>query len=154
MKISRMSDEEYLGWAPASRAAYAADKMRASGLTKAEAEKVAEEDFKRILPDGRDSQDNFLYTARNDEQTVVGFLWFCVRGANDNRRAFVCDILVKEPFRGRGYGKLLMLHAEKEASDLGLKRIGLHVFGFNETAIGLYQSLGYQTTDLVMEKTL
>lgn len=43
---------------------------------------------------------------------------------------------------------------EQEAKNLGLKEIGLHVFGFNAPAIALYESLGYKTTDLVMAKTL
>lgn len=43
---------------------------------------------------------------------------------------------------------------EQEVTKQGLNRIGLHVFGYNKTAINLYQSLGYETTDLMMEKEL
>jgi len=57
-------------------------------------------------------------------------------------------------FRGKGLGRQIVLLAEKEALARGLNRIGLHVFGFNETANGLYRALGYITTDLVMEKML
>lgn len=47
-----------------------------------------------------------------------------------------------------------MLILEEEVKARGLDLIGLHVFGFNETAIGFYRSLGYQVTNLMMEKQL
>lgn len=149
-----MSGKEYNVWAPRSQASYAADKMKANRLTKAEAEKIAHDDFKQMLPDGLGSKDNFLFAAKDESQKIIGFIWFCVRGAEGNRRAFVCDVIVEENYRGKGFGKKIMLLAEKEAQSQGLRRIGLHVFGFNETAIHLYKSLGYTTTDLTMEKDL
>jgi ribosomal protein S18 acetylase RimI-like enzyme len=154
MKITPMSEAEYDVWAPRSCAGYAADKMRASSLTKAEADKIAQADFERLLPDGLKSKDNFLFALKDEKQNLAGFSWFVVRDPEENRRAFVCDIVVEEAYRGKGYGKQLMLFMENEAKKMGLKRIGLHVFGFNKTAIGLYQSLGYETTDLVMDKSL
>jgi ribosomal protein S18 acetylase RimI-like enzyme len=154
MKITPMSEAEYNIWAPRSRASYAADKMKASSLTKEEADKIAQADFERLLPEGLKSKDNFLFTLRDEKQNLAGFGWFVVRGPEENRRAFVCDIVVEEAYRGKGYGKQLMLFMEYEAKKMKLKRIGLHVFGFNEKAIGLYRSLGYETTDLVMDKSL
>jgi ribosomal protein S18 acetylase RimI-like enzyme len=154
MKLDRMSESEYSLWSPRCRKSYAQDKMKANGLTKSEAEKIAQEDFKSILPDGLSSKDNFLYSAKDDEHNIIGFVWFGVRGSEDNRRAFIFDVIVEEQFRGKGYGKQIMRMAEAEARKFGLKRIGLHVFGFNVAAIGLYKSLGYHTTDLVMEKEL
>lgn len=154
MKLTKMTQEEYDRWAPRSRAEYAQDKMKANRLTQAEAEEIAERDFHRLLPDGLNSKDNYLFTMKDPQAAQVGYIWFCVRGASDNRKAFVCDIVVEENHRGKGYGKAAMLLVEEEAKQIGLKEIGLHVFGFNKTAIGLYQSLGYQTTDLVMAKTL
>ncbi|MGZ3744306.1 MAG: GNAT family N-acetyltransferase [Pseudobdellovibrionaceae bacterium] len=154
MKIHLMSETEYNIWAPRSRASYAVDKMKANCLTQEEAEKTARDDFNRLLPDGRNSKDNFLFTAKDESKNILGFIWFCIRGAEGNKRAFICDVIIEEQHRGKGYGKQMMLLVEKEARKKGLNRIGLHVFGFNNTAIRLYQSLGYATTDLVMEKNL
>lgn len=153
MLISKMSDSDYEFWSKRSRASYAEDKAKANGFTKAEAQEIADESFRKLLPDGLNSKNNFLYSARDNDQRV-GFIWFSVRGSEGNKRAFICDIIVEEPYRGKGYGKQLMLYMEQEAKKLGLNRIGLHVFDFNETAIRLYQSLGYKTTDLVMEKDI
>lgn len=52
MTILPMSESEYAVWSPRSRASFAEDKMKANGLTKTEAEKVAAEAFNWLLPDG------------------------------------------------------------------------------------------------------
>lgn len=154
MKLYAMSESEYALWAPRSRLSYAADKMRANGLTRSEAEKIATDDFNRLLPEGLGSKNHFLYSAKDESQNVIGFIWFCVLGADANRRAYIYDVIIEEAYRGQGYGKKMMTLVEKEIQALGIQRVGLHVFGYNETAIRLYSSLGYATTDLVMEKTL
>lgn len=154
MKLVLMTESEFNFWAPRSRSSYAQDKMKANSLTKPEADKIALDDFNRLLPDGLQSKDNFLCAVKNGDEKNVGFAWYCIRGAEDNRRAFICDILIEEQNRGKGFGRKAMLLIEEEVKKQGLSRIGLHVFGFNKTAINLYQSLGYLTTDLVMEKSL
>ena len=154
MQVLPMTEADFAIWAQRSRSNYANSKMRANGLTRAEAEKIARDDFDRLLPAGLETANNFLFTAREDDGRRIGFVWYAVRGADDNRRAFISDIVVEEGERGKGYGKKIMRAVEVHAKDQGLKRIGLHVFGFNRVAIGLYQSLEYEVTDLVMEKSL
>lgn len=154
MQLTKMTQEEFDRWAPRSRENYALDKVKANDFTQKEANEIAERDFLRLLPDGPNSKDNFLFSMKNDSKTKVGYAWFSVRGAPDNRKAFICDIIIEESYRGQGLGRRAMLLLEDEVKKLGLKEIGLHVFGFNEAAIKLYQSLGYQTTDLVMAKTI
>jgi ribosomal protein S18 acetylase RimI-like enzyme len=43
---------------------------------------------------------------------------------------------------------------EGEAKRLGFKKLGLHVFGHNMIARGLYEKLGYAITNLNMAKSL
>ena len=154
MKLNPMSEQEYASWSERSRKSYADDKMKANSLTREEADKIAADDFKRLLPDGQVSKDNFLFTAHDETKNVLGYIWFTIRGAENNRKAFICDVVIEDLYRGQGYGTQIMELVEIEVRKQGLKRIGLHVFGFNETAINLYKKLGYLTTDLVMEKTL
>lgn len=148
-----MTQFEFDQWAPRSRESYAQDKMRANGYTKKEALEIAEKDFLSSLPEGLKSKDNYLFTMKVEEANV-GTIWFAVKGDVDNRKAFIYDIIVEESFRGQGLGRKAMVLVEDEVKKIGLKEIGLHVFGFNDAAIHLYKSLGYQTTDLVMAKTL
>ncbi|MBT3786614.1 GNAT family N-acetyltransferase [bacterium] len=61
---------------------------------------------------------------------------------------------LKGNHRGKGYGKKAMHLFEEDVKQRGVKRTGLHVFGFNKAAAGLYQSIGYEITDLSMQKEL
>lgn len=47
-----------------------------------------------------------------------------------------------------------MKEVEIIAKEIGLKMIGLHVFGHNKVARGLYEQLGYAETHIKMEKSL
>lgn len=149
-----MSNQEYLFWCARSESDYAADKIAANGLTQAEAEEISKSSFTTLLPDGLPSKDNFLFSVWKDSERIVGYLWFAIRGVQDNRKAFIYDLVIEKEFRGQGFGRQTMILLEAEVRLRGLKHIGLHVFGFNDRAIGLYKSLGYGVTDLVMEKAL
>ena len=43
---------------------------------------------------------------------------------------------------------------EEKARELGIQRMGLHVFGYNEVAKHLYESIGYQYSSYNMLKNL
>lgn len=153
MQLVKMTSTDFDLWLARRKKAYALDKEKANKLTPKEAWDIAERDFASLLPEGLNSKDSFLYVMK-DRETSVGYLWFCIRGAEDNRKAFLYDIIVEEEHRGKKFGKKAMLLLEDEVKKLGLSEIGLHVFGYNETAIQLYRSLGYGVTDLVMSKTI
>lgn len=149
-----MTEQDFQTYVSRSKVNYAKDKVRANGLTELEANEIAERDFLRLLPKGRDTPGNLLFSIKFDSDFSVGSLWISVKGPQNSRQAFVYDVFVGEEFRGRGIGREAMLLAEQEVKKLGLTEIGLHVFGFNEVAINLYKSLDYKITDLVMAKSL
>ena len=60
----------------------------------------------------------------------------------------------REAQRGKGYGKQLMLLIEEKARELGLKSLGLHVFAYNDVALKLYETVGYEVSSLNMRKNL
>lgn len=148
-----MTQPDYEFWSLRSRMNYAQSKIKANGIPRDEAVKAANAEFERHLPEGIATKNNFLYSAF-DEGARIGFLWLQARGPEGRRRAYVCDIIVEPDQRGKGYGKQIMLSAEKAVQEMGYRKIGLHVFGYNEPAIALYKALGYVVTDLEMEKTL
>lgn len=114
MKLIEMNQEEFDQWAPRSRNSYAQDKVRANGFTERESLEIAEKDFLRLLPDGLRSKDNFLFSMKNDANINVGYIWFSIRGSADNRKAFICDIIVEETYRGQGLGRKAMILVEEE----------------------------------------
>jgi ribosomal protein S18 acetylase RimI-like enzyme len=68
--------------------------------------------------------------------------------------AYVFDIAIEEAERGKGLGRATMLAAEEYVRRQGQAEIGLNVFGFNEPARALYESLGYHVVAVQMRKQL
>lgn len=153
LKLQKMSLEEYEIFKNNSMALYIQEKIRANGFTESEAKKIAEDDFNRILPEGYNSKNNFLFSLIFDN-SYIGHLWYCIRGMEKTKRAFICDILINDNFRGKGLGREAMKLLEVEVKAQNISKIELHAFGHNEIAINLYKSLGYIITDVEMEKKL
>ena len=57
-------------------------------------------------------------------------------------------LMVAQGFRRRGVGRALMVAAEDWARGVGVRKIELHVFPYNEPAIALYEDLGYEREGL------
>jgi len=130
---------------------YAEGKIKAGNWIESEALENSKKEYAELLPQGLESIDNCLYTL-HDGSDAVGLIWMKInRAAN---KAFICDLHCEEGFRGKGYGKVLMLLLEDEAREMGLKSLGLHVFGYNHVARNLYESIGYEITNVNMSKTL
>lgn len=153
ISLVKMNEEEFKVWFKRSGENYRDENIK-SGLTFAEAQKKSDDDFARLLPEGRNSVDQYIFSIKENGSNWIGTLWFGVRGPEDNRKAFIYDIILDDETRGKGYGKKAMLLLEAEVKKLGLRHIGLHVFGHNKIARGLYEKLGYETTNVNMEKTL
>ncbi len=116
---------------------------------------MAAKEFQELLPDGPRSREQHLYTIADAETgACVGMIWFAERAAPQVPHAFIYDLVVWERHRGKGYGKAAMLAVEQKVQALGLRRIALHVFGENLSAIGLYDGTGYRTTNRLMAKDL
>ena len=84
----------------------------------------------------------------------VGMIWFAVGEQDGQQIAFICDFLVHEAFRGKGYGKRALRGLEQKVKALGVTSISLHVFGHNRAAWALYEKLGYEVTNVNMTKRL
>ncbi len=128
---------------------YAQDKVRAGNWTEAESLERSRREFEELLPQGLTTKDNFLYTL-HEEDHAVGMIWIKV----DMPGAFIYEVYIEEQFRGKGHGKSIMLLLEEKAREMGLKTLKLHVFGSNQVARRLYETVGYETTNVNMSKTL
>lgn len=151
IELRPISPEEFEHWRVASRKKYAAEKEK-SGLTKEAAKAEAERSFSTLLPEGEKTPRHHIYTlVESASGEAVGTLWW---NHKEDNTSWIYDIVLKEEFRGRGYGRATMQLAEADMRAKGVRRMGLHVFGHNLIAQNLYRSLGMEVTNLVMQKDL
>ncbi|WP_449603204.1 GNAT family N-acetyltransferase, partial [Paenibacillus sp. Marseille-Q9583] len=67
----------------------------------------------------------------------IGFIWY----EKEDTSGFICDFLVKQNYRNKGYGFETMKLIEQEAKDKGIRKLRLSVVNFNEPAYNLYKKL-------------
>lgn len=60
--------------------------------------------------------------------------------------------MIFETFRGKGFGTKTLEALDVLAKEMGITKIELHVFAHNQTAIKLYNKVGFKNTDITMAK--
>lgn len=148
VRLEPMTEEQYRPWRAEAEAHYARS-AAASGQPAPEAARSAADTYARLLPDGFATPDNHFWYAYDGDRRV-GFLW--VEVTRDT--AVVHNVAVEPDVRRRGYGRAIMLAAERWCHDNALTRIGLHVFAHNAGARALYEQLGFLETGRNMAKAL
>ncbi|MCM2577114.1 GNAT family N-acetyltransferase [Streptomyces meridianus] len=148
-----MEEAEYRVWEEKARQEYARSWLD-RGLPADEARAKAEADHARLLPDGLRTPGAVLRVLLH-RGVAVGALWLAVgRELPDGAGTYTFGVDVAPEHRGRGHGRSLMLVGERESTEAGAQRTGLHVFADNAPALGLYRSLGYETSRINIVKTL
>lgn len=70
------------------------------------------------------------------------------------RYGLVTDLVVAEPHRGRGIGRMLLLEAEARTRTAGLKRLQIGALAANEAALNAYDASGFVPHMVTMAKDL
>lgn len=146
VELKPMTQERFVAFAAASETAFAADLVASGRYSEEGARTESRRQMALELPHGLDSSGQELFTAQVDG-AEVGVLWIGIRERDGRQHVFILDIEVGAEHRRRGYGRAMMLATEHEARRLGAESIGLHVFGFNDGAIRLYEGLGYRRVE-------
>jgi RimJ/RimL family protein N-acetyltransferase len=98
---------------------------------------------RRYLRSIRRHPDAAVFVAETDG-TIIGRLSIArdVHPASDH----VADVglMVDRGHRRVGVGTALMVEAERWARQVGVRKLELHVFPYNDAAIALYEGLGYE----------
>lgn len=147
-----MTPAEYDAWVSDAIEQYAADHARVGSRPADAALQMARDEFAQLLPDGPDTVEHHLMVGLVDGEPV-GTLWLKIPAA-DGAKGFVYAVEIVAGKRGRGFGRGIMVAAEGYALQQGAVSLGLHVFGDNTVARALYESLGYETTNVNMAKRL
>jgi len=132
---------------------YAADNVRAGYWDESEALEKSRQQTESLLPQGLQTKNHYLFTLYDGEQ-AVGLIWLKANVDSPIKNGYIFDVEIREEFRGRGYGKQIMLLIEEKARELGIRRMGLHVFAYNNVAQNLYKNIGYEVSSLNMLKDL
>lgn len=155
VRLVPMRQEEFASFVEHDIQEYAKEQVQAGYLLEAEAIEKSRKDHEALLPDGLATKDHHLYDIQDAETgQTVGFIW--LRSTLDSPRptGFIFDIEIHEAFRRKGYARQAMLALEDIARGMGIRRLGLHVFAYNDGARKLYESLGYRVSSLNMLKDL
>ena len=132
---------------------YAADNVRAGYWSEDEALEKSRRQTESLLSQGLQTKDHYLYTLY-DNEIAVGLVWLRAELDRLVKVGFIFDVEINEEFRGKGYGRHVMLLVEEKARELGIQRMGLHVFAHNEVAKNLYERIGYKVSSMNMHKDL
>jgi ribosomal protein S18 acetylase RimI-like enzyme len=155
VRLDPMTEPEFGSFRESGIRGYAQDKIDSGEWAPEEALDLSRADYRRLLPNGLQSPDQHLFTVRDAESgEPAATLWLALRLRGGSAEAYVYDIEVREPFRGRGYGRATMLAGIEKARELGAQTMGLHVFGHNKIAQALYRSLGFAETNISMSLKL
>jgi ribosomal protein S18 acetylase RimI-like enzyme len=97
-----------------------------------------------------------IFVAEDESHAFLGYLWV---GEGSNmmtglKHGYIYDIFVKQEFRGRGIGRMILEKAESYCREKRYSRILLMVSVSNETAIRLYQKMGFKAEQTYMGKVL
>ena len=148
VRLEPMTEEQYRPWRAEAEAHYARS-VATSGESAQDAARRAADTYAQLLPDEFATSGNHFWYAYDGDRRV-GFLWIKVT----REAAFVHNVAVEPDLRRRGYGRAIMLAAERWCRENALTRIGLHVFAHNTGARALYEQLGFAETGRNMAKDL
>ncbi|MBD7957895.1 GNAT family N-acetyltransferase [Microbacterium sp. Sa4CUA7] len=153
--VRPMTPAEYEQWQAALATEYAAEQVAAGRWAADGAVQRALDENARLLPQGLETPRTLLLTAVDAAGVPVGRAWVALDHPRDAPDvAFLYDIEIAEPHRGQGYGRALLAAVEHATRETGVGALELNVFGSNTTAIGLYDSAGYDVVTQQMRKAL
>lgn len=155
VRLRPLREDEVRGFIDGLGREYVRGLIEDASLTKEEAEEKAANDHASLFPGGRPQPDHHMYILESETGEAVGYLFWARREApGSGSRAFLYQILIDEPFRGRGLGRQAMELLETEVRADGLPGIDLNVWGGNDLARSLYRSLGFEERSVFMSKEL
>ncbi|MEP7180048.1 MAG: GNAT family N-acetyltransferase [Pseudonocardiales bacterium] len=153
VSLRQMTEDEFSDWRPRSIESFASDLAQAMHRPLDAARPRAQAQFDEELSGGIETPGTWLLLILNEDSARVGTLWI---GPHPQRpgAAYVYDIEIQETARRRGYGRAAMLAAEDLVRSEGINELSLSVFGFNDSAKRLYDSIGYRVLATQMTKLL
>ena len=153
LTLEPMTAERFIVWNEQHVVDFSRDKVDAGNWPEEGAVERAARENADLLPQGVSTPGHDLFIGLVDGEEV-GFLWLFTDPALQPPETFIYDIEVVEGRRGQGHGRDLLEAAEGWCADHSIAVLKLHVFGSNDAAISLYESSGFEITNLNMAKQI
>jgi GNAT superfamily N-acetyltransferase len=150
-----MTPEEYRAWLPWAIEEYAREDVEHKRLDPDRARANMTAFLESVIPRGPRTEGHRLSIV--EEATTgerVGYVWWADRDLDAGPTAWIYDVYIDEPHRGKGFGRGLMAAVEAQVREAGLVRMELHAWVDNDPATSLYRSLGFVPAGMEMFKQL
>ena len=147
-----MATTAIASWVTTMWSGYVEQLLRA-GYSAEEADRTIARNADGLFVDGVPNADQRIFHVL-DDGVVCGSLWLGRRQEADRGEWYVYDIEIDEVARGGGVGRATMRAAEDYVRSQGGTRLALNVFGHNQIARRLYESLDYDVVAIAMRKEL
>ncbi|WP_067497671.1 N-acetyltransferase [Actinoplanes sp. TFC3] len=170
IRLEPMTDAQFAHYSATAEEGYAKLIAESGDMSWEAAVEKAAADYRRLLPQGMQSPDDFFFRAHGDSphggaadggaadggaaDGGVGMIWLRITPDAEGLKAWIYDIEVDESQRRRGYGRAIMRAAEQFCRSREVVSVGLNVHGGNTGARALYEEEGYAVTSLQMRKQL
>ncbi len=159
ISFKKINKEEFRVYSKWSVKVYAEHLVKAGDEKfRFKARKAAKSEFNDIFPDGADSADNYLYVVINEKGEKIGVIGYNKSPFEENA-AFVTENVIKEEYRGKGYGKSTFVKLQEDAKEKGFEKMVLNCFKHTPVSFAMYEKNGFNVIEdyggsVIMEKFL
>lgn len=159
VEFIKMTDDEFRIFSKWSVRSYAKHLVK-SGAEKCYIKALisSKSEFRDVFPDGANTSDNYLYVVKNEHNEKIGVIGYQKSPFEENA-AFVIENVIKEEYRGKGYGKRALISLQEDAKQKGFFKMVLNAFKYNTISYNMYKKCGFVVIEdyddsVIMEKYL
>ena len=157
IRLRPLRGDEFADLYERLREEYVRSLVEEAGMARRDAEEKAVADHASLFPDRAPQPEHRIYIIEDAATgTRTGHLFWAKRRppGSSGSRAYLYELFIDEPFRGRGLGRRALELLERDAREADLPGIDLNVWGGNERARGLYRAAGFSERAVFMSKEL
>lgn len=157
ISFKRMNNDEFRVYSKWSAKTYANHLIKSGDeIFRFKALRAAKSEFRDVFPNDADSADNYIYIVVNENGEKIGVIGYQKSPFEENA-AFVTENVIKEEFRGKGYGKSAFIKLQEDAREKGFSKMVLNVFKHTPVSYSMYEKNGFKVIEdyggsVIMEK--
>ena len=112
----------------------------------------SDDELRNDLVNILNSLDEIIWVIEIDN-VIIGYIDFKFR-TKVTKHIFINQIMIDDKYRGKGYGKKLIMELVQLAKKNNFERVELNCWSFNENALKFYEKMGFISQRVILEKNL